>query len=84
MANLSDVNRALVAAEYNRSFPHGETCSATKNDIRAATDAIDAWLNTNAAAMNSAIPQPARGLLTVKQKARLLMRVVSKRYDVEV
>ena len=51
----------------------------TKADLRAAVDALDDFLNTNAAAINQAIPQPARSALTVPQKARLLVYVVERR-----
>jgi len=52
--------------------------------LRAAVDAVDTFLETNASAINSAIPQPARGVLTTKQKALLLMYVIGRRYVVEV
>lgn len=52
----------------------------TKADLRAAVDALDDWLNTNAATINAAIPQPARANLTTSQKARLLARVIYKRF----
>jgi hypothetical protein len=58
----------------------GEPVSIVKADLRAAVDALDTWLNTNAAAINTAIPQPARGALTTQQKARLLQYVVARRY----
>ena len=44
-------------------------------------NAIDDWVQANAAAFNTAIPQPARGTLTAKQKVQLLFHVVSKRFD---
>lgn len=82
MAVLSDNDRAIV----NKDFQ--EQCSAekqafgvlTKHDVRAAVNAIDTWLNDNAAAANAAIPQPARAQLTTVQKAILLTRVVHRRY----
>jgi hypothetical protein len=54
----------------------------TKADLRAAVDAVDAWCETNAASLNTAIPQPARTQLTTKQKAWLLLHVVRKRLEV--
>jgi len=48
----------------------------TKADLRAAFNDLDTFLNDNAAAINTAIPQP----LTTEQKARLLMEVVRRRY----
>jgi len=82
MAVLPDNDRLAVWAQYMRESrdAHG---ALTKADIRAAVDAIDGFLNTNAAAINSAIPQPARGALTTAQKARLLMYVIQRRYVAE-
>jgi len=57
-----------------------EDCGITKVDLRAAVDALDSFLDTNAAAINSAIPQPARGSLTTAQKARLLALVTLRRF----
>ncbi len=54
--------------------------AVTKADIRAAVNALDDFLNTNANAVNLAIPQPARGVLTQAQKARLLVFVITKRW----
>lgn len=82
MAVLSDSDRAELWAEFMRELsrdrdPIGDM---TKADLRAAVNAIDNFLNTNAAALNSAIPQPARGVLTTSQKARLLRAVTTQRY----
>ena len=79
MAVLPDNDRLAVWAQYMRESkdPHG---AVTKADLRAAVNAIDAFLDTNAAAINSAIPQPARGVLTTAQKARMLMFVIQRRY----
>jgi hypothetical protein len=60
-----------------------EGCTISKQDLRAAVNAIDTWVNDNAATMNAAIPQPARSALTQKQKARLFTLVVHRRYEVE-
>ena len=59
-----------------------EPCAVTKAELRADLDAADQWVDDNAASFNSALPQPARGALTASQKARLLMRVVSRRFQV--
>lgn len=59
---------------------NGETVALTKADLRAAVNAIDTWLHSNAADLNAALPQPARGALTTAQKARLLQFVVARRY----
>lgn len=78
MAVLADADRVAVWAQWMRL--NAEDCSITKADVRAAVDALDSFLDSNAAAINSAIPQPARGALTAGQKARLLAYVALKRW----
>lgn len=78
MAVLSEENRKEVWAEFMRNSDVFD--GLTKSDLRAAVDAIDAFLNSSAAAINNAIPQPARGALTATQKAKLLVHVIEKRY----
>lgn len=78
MAVLNDADRKEVWAEFMRSS--GVFPGLTKAELRAAVDALDDFMNTNAAAINSAIPQPARGALTTSQKAKLLVHVVQQRY----
>jgi hypothetical protein len=52
----------------------------TKDDLVAAVGGIDDYLEANAAAINAAIPQPARGALSVSQKAALVSFVALTRY----
>ena len=78
MAVLTDERRREAWAEMMRLGG----VSIAKADLRAAFDAIDDWLDTNAATINAAIPQPARGSLTASQKALLMALVIRKRYDV--
>jgi hypothetical protein len=79
MAVLSDADRFDVWAEYMRE--NTEVLGAlSKGDIRAFINAVDTFLNDNATALNNAIPQPARSVLTVSQKALGLTAVVRKRY----
>jgi hypothetical protein len=82
MAALSDDDRKEVWAELMRSLD----CpgAITKTDLRAAVDAADAWVDANAASFNAALPQPARGGLTNRQKSALLTYVVQRRYGVAV
>lgn len=81
MAILPIADRADIAAEFGRGVSDDrERCAAIKAEVRAAVDALDAFLDANAAAINTAIPQPARGTLTTPQKARLLMYVIRRRY----
>ena len=79
MAVLDNTDRAKLWADFMSS--NTEVMGITKADLRAAVDAIDDWLNTNASTLNSVIPQPARGTLSTKQKAKLLVHVIEKRYE---
>jgi hypothetical protein len=82
MAYLSDNDRAEICARFQSDGELGtETFGAmTKADLRAAFNAIDAYLEDNKLTINNTIPQPARGAMTTKQKARLLVYVVERRY----
>ena len=81
MALLTDGQRRALWAAFQRGDT-GPMGALTKADLRAAVDALDAFLESNSAAINSAIPQPARGALTARQKAMLLVHVVDQRYKV--
>jgi hypothetical protein len=78
MAVLSDADRAEVTAEFMQQAvgPH----TIHKADVRAAVNGLDDWYNTNAAAANQALPQPARGQMTLTDKALLSNLIVTKRY----
>ena len=80
MAALSSENRAEIHAEWMRL--NDESISITKADLRAAVDALDNFLESNAAAVNNAIPQPARGALSARQKAWILALVIERRFKV--
>lgn len=80
MAVLSDNDRFATWAEYMQE--NKEAIGITKQDLRAAINAADAWIDSNAASFNTALPQPARGALSAKQKAMLFMAVATKRFGV--
>lgn len=80
MAVLADQDRFDAWADYMRDARIGAMAALTKPQLRAALDALDDYISANAAAINSAIPQPARGALTASQKALLLEYVINKRY----
>lgn len=80
MAVLGDADRADCTADFQRDRATGQFGLVTKADLRAAVNGLDDYLNTNAAAINSAIPQPARAQLTTPQKALLMVYVITKRY----
>ena len=83
MAALNAQNREQLFSDYasdisNRRIP----TALTKAELRAAINAIDDWADANQASFNTAIPQPARGALSAKEKAQLLMYVIAKRWEV--
>ena len=83
MAVLGDADRKAVWATWMADKSRERVAlPLLKTDLRAAVDAIDAWVDANAASFNSAIPLPARTALTAKQKADLLLYVVKRRFEV--
>lgn len=81
MAVLSNSERADAAAEMQRDESRErQTIAGLKSEVRDLINAMDDYLDTNAIAMNQAIPQPARGNFTARQKARALIYVVNKRF----
>lgn len=82
MAALSAGDRLLCYSDFVREVGGDrETFNGvTKADLKAAVNALDDFLVANAAAINAAIPQPARASLTAAQKARMLMWVIRYRY----
>ena len=83
MAVLDEASRTEVWAELMRKYSRdGETIGITKQDLRAAVDALDDFMDANAATINNALPQPAKAELTSAQKALMLSFVVLKRYKV--
>ena len=82
MAVLSDADRLKCYSDFIYEIGSGREAfnGVTKADLRAAVNALDDFLVTNASAINSAIPLPARTSLTTAQKARLLRWVVTYRF----
>jgi hypothetical protein len=84
MAELSENDRFAVWLQWMRENKEAITGAMTKAELRAAVDAMDTWANDNASALNSAIPQPARGALSASQKAALFSFVIFRRYGAGV
>jgi hypothetical protein len=80
MAALTTQQRTELFAALMRTpnCPGG----VTKTDLLAAVNAADDWADANAGSFNAALPLPARNVLTARQKAALLMFVISKRFEV--
>jgi hypothetical protein len=77
MALLPDTDRERAAAQWMRD--NREPTAFTKAQLRAALDATDAWIQSNDAAYNTALPQPFRGAATAGQKTLLFCYVAMRR-----
>jgi len=83
MAVLIDNDRITMMQKFAQDMSGTRTAvSIVKADLRAAVNAIDDWVEANASAFNTTIPQPARGALTTQQKAKRLWYVVQRRFEV--
>ena len=83
MAVLIDADRLIVWKRIMARLSQSRVpVSITKADLRAAVNAVDAWIEANSAAFNTAIPQPARAALTAAQKAELLSAVALRKFEV--
>lgn len=76
---LDATNRFQVWAQSMRESALGSVPGITKQDLRAAVDAADDWIEANAASYNSALPQPFRGNANLAQKTLLLCWVAMRR-----
>lgn len=85
MAVLANARRQEVWAEVMRDFSDRRSDVAVdKPTLRAVVNAIDDLLNSSAASINTTINNAGGSSLTVKQKARLVAKVIEQRYNVEV
>jgi hypothetical protein len=85
MAVLSDADRHLCYKQFSDYLSTNRIPSKpSKQQFRAAINAIDVSVDNNRTSFNNAIPEPCKSLMTTKQKAQMLMYVVSKRWEVEI
>lgn len=77
MAILSKLHRQEVLADFIREG--GSFNKITKSDLSAAIAALDDYLATNTATINSNLPKLVRDSLTLGQKSQLLMMVLQQR-----
>lgn len=84
MAVLPDNDRAETHQAYMSHISQKREGLAvlTKTMLRAAINAVDDWVDANAASFNTNLPVTARTNLTAKQKAELLVFVVRRRFEV--
>lgn len=81
MAVLADNDRAEIWAEFQREISEArETTGVLKADLRAAFNATDQWVSDNMASFNSALPAAFRTGATAAQKARMLEKVITRRF----
>lgn len=82
MAVLSNAAREALFGSLSKELSVTRTStSLLKGELRAAVNAADSWIDSNAASFNAALPQPARGAMSGVEKARLLMYVIRRRFE---
>jgi hypothetical protein len=80
MAVLTAGQRSGIVAALMRWWSLlREACPFTKLDLSATVDAADAWVDTNAAAFNLALPLVFRNGATPLQKTLVLCYVAIRR-----
>jgi hypothetical protein len=78
MAVLDATNRLRLGNEWMRR--QVETLAGvTKTDLRAAVDATDAWIDSNQAAFNAALPTAFKNNASLAQKTLLFCYVAMRR-----
>lgn len=80
MAVLSAEERRRTWAHLMRSVSGlGNVPNIDKNDLRAALDATDAWIESNASSFNTALPTAFRTNANLVQKTLLFCYVAMRR-----
>lgn len=83
MAVLNAQQRQSVISKFHQavSAARDPVPGLTKADIAATCNAMDQYLHDNRAAINAAIPEPARTQLTTRQKALIISLVTRARWE---
>lgn len=84
MAELSTQDRQRVWRGLMRWWSNLREAlgSFSKQDLRDAVNATDAWIEANQGSYNAALPQPFRGEATLIQKTILFCAVALARVDI--
>ena len=85
MALLTDQDRKDLWGKFMSivsGIPEEIKHGMTKHELREAVNTTDQWIEDNQAAFNQALPEPARSVLTGKQKVRLFMMIATQKYEV--
>lgn len=78
---LTQQQKNEVWAQYMHDLSAANIASALlKQDMKDAVANIDAWVESNQASFNAALPVPYRNGASAADKARLLALVVMKRF----
>lgn len=82
MTVLSNQDRSDVCADFQRTPENVAALGTlTKAQLLAAVAAADQWSDDNASAYNLSLPAAARGALSGRQKAALLLYVIRRRWE---
>lgn len=85
MPELSDTDRARIWRGLMRWWSNvRQTILLSKDELQAAVDATDTWIDDNQASYNSALPQAARDNLTLIQKTFLFCTVALARAGIGI
>lgn len=84
MAVMGSTDRTATGALFqsDESLLRDALGAVTKADIQAAIAAVDDWVENNKVSFNNALPTAAKNALSTAQKAKLLLYVVRRRYEV--
>jgi CBS-domain-containing membrane protein len=74
---MDETNRRRTWLRWMRD--NRQPVAFDKNDLRAAIDATDDWIDANQASFNAALPQPFRSQATAEQKTLLFCYVAMRR-----
>lgn len=86
MAILPDGDRLRVYRGLMRYWSNLQETVAgiNKTDLKAAVDAVDGWVDANAASFNTALPVTFRNNASAAQKSLLLVAVVLMRFNLDL
>lgn len=81
MADLTNSQRIKCGRAFAlRAYQElNSTANLTKDDIKAAVDATDDWIDDNQASFNTALPNPFKTTATLDQKTILFVIVALER-----
>ena len=81
MALLSDTDRQEAAREYARRYfvALSKTANFDHDQLKAAVDTTDAWIDSNQNQYNNALPVSFRNGATLTEKTLLFSYVAMKR-----